>query len=387
MCATSKNPESGWLAKDNPETNPVIIKLRATRQSSSLGFPTLLFSARAPLPNKVSCFVSTCVSSDNSFLSVRRERTLGPWKGSPFLQQPQALAQLFPIWLFPHCLSPLPSPLLLSSCCFSSGWLTQPPDSSPCTPALFSPAFLIYLLCTRCRIHKSQLLSCSSHIQASSPAPRCPYEKTQWAVWAWLPSSHWPSDSWDFGQIPPSHCLSSPLLMKPQLIQNVRPLENQREFALWSPYFLSKGTLTNFLTWASVFPSLLCPTLCDPKDCSSPGSSVHGDSPGKNTRLGCHALLQEIFLTQGSNPGRLHCRWILYHLSHQGSPRIPEWLAYPSSRESSWPRNGNVVSCIAGRFFTSWATREDPPSLEWLIKWLIKKWVIKMPMFCVVLRR
>ena len=164
VCATSKNPESGWLAKDNPETNPVIIKLQATRQSSSLGFPTLLFSARAPLPNKVSCFVSTCVSSDNSFPSVRQERTLRPWKGSPFLQQPQALAQLFPIWLFPHCLSPLPSPLLLSSCCFSSGWLTQPPDNSPCTPALFSPAFLIYLLCTRCRIHKSQLLSCSSHI-------------------------------------------------------------------------------------------------------------------------------------------------------------------------------------------------------------------------------
>ena len=41
-----------------------------------------------------------------------------------------------------------------------------------------------------------------------------------------------------------------------------------------------------------------CPTLCDPMGCSPPGSSVHGDSPGKITRGGCHALLQGIFLTQ-----------------------------------------------------------------------------------------
>ena len=43
-----------------------------------------------------------------------------------------------------------------------------------------------------------------------------------------------------------------------------------------------------------------CPTLCDPVDCSPPGSSVHGDSPGKNTGVGCHALLQGIFPTQVS---------------------------------------------------------------------------------------
>ena len=61
-------------------------------------------------------------------------------------------------------------------------------------------------------------------------------------------------------------------------------------------------------------------TLCNTMDCSSPGSSVHGDSPGKNTGVGCHALLQGIFPPQGSNPGLLHCRRILYHLSHQGSP-------------------------------------------------------------------
>ena len=44
------------------------------------------------------------------------------------------------------------------------------------------------------------------------------------------------------------------------------------------------------------------------------------NSPGKSTGVGCQSLLQGIFLTQGSNPGLLHCRWILYHLSHQGSP-------------------------------------------------------------------
>ena len=64
--------------------------------------------------------------------------------------------------------------------------------------------------------------------------------------------------------------------------------------------------------WVLVTQS--CPALCNPMDCSPPGSSVHGDSPGKNS----HALLQGIFLTQGLNLGLPHCRQILYHLSHQG---------------------------------------------------------------------
>ena len=64
----------------------------------------------------------------------------------------------------------------------------------------------------------------------------------------------------------------------------------------------------------------LCPTLCDPMYCSPPGSSVLEDSPGKNSGVDCHALLQGIFPTQGSNPGLLHCGWVLYQLSHKGSP-------------------------------------------------------------------
>ena len=64
----------------------------------------------------------------------------------------------------------------------------------------------------------------------------------------------------------------------------------------------------------------LCPTLCDPVDCSPPGSSVHGDSPGKNTGVDLLAML--------------------------------------SSRGSSQPRDQTQVSRIAGGFFTIWATRE-----------------------------
>ena len=73
----------------------------------------------------------------------------------------------------------------------------------------------------------------------------------------------------------------------------------------------------NTCVWAY---SLSCVQLCDPMDCSPPGSSVHGDSPAENTGVGCHAFLQGIFPNQGSNPGLPHYRRILYHLSHQGTP-------------------------------------------------------------------
>ena len=82
------------------------------------------------------------------------------------------------------------------------------------------------------------------------------------------------------------------------------------------------------------------------------------NSPGQNTGVSSLSLLQRIFPTEGSNPGLLLCRRILYHLSHQGSPRILEWVAYPFSSRSSWPRNWTGVFCIAGWFLTSWATRE-----------------------------
>ena len=82
------------------------------------------------------------------------------------------------------------------------------------------------------------------------------------------------------------------------------------------------------------------------------------------------SLLQEILLTQGSNPGLPHCRQILYQLSHKRSSRILEWVAYPFTSRSSQPRNRTRVSCVAGGFFTSWTTREahhciDPLIIHW----------------------
>ena len=91
-------------------------------------------------------------------------------------------------------------------------------------------------------------------------------------------------------------------------------------------------------------------TLCSP-----------WNSPGQNTRVGSLSLLQEISPTQGLNPGLPHHRWNLYQLSHKGSPRILEWVAFPFSRGSSQPKDQTQVSHIAGRFFTS----EPPGKPRW----------------------
>ena len=98
-------------------------------------------------------------------------------------------------------------------------------------------------------------------------------------------------------------------------------------------------------------------TLCDPMDCSPPGSSVHGDSPGKNTGVGGHVFLQGNIPDPGTEPRSSTLQVILYCLNHQGSPRLLEWAAYLFSRGTSQPRSGIRVSCIAGGFVTSWATQ------------------------------
>ena len=89
------------------------------------------------------------------------------------------------------------------------------------------------------------------------------------------------------------------------------------------------------------------------------------NSPGPNPGVGSLSLLQKIFPTQGLNPGLLHCRQIFYQLSHKGSPRIPDWVAYPFSSGSSQPRNWTRVSCTAGGFFTNGAIR--PVSNLWSV--------------------
>ena len=78
--------------------------------------------------------------------------------------------------------------------------------------------------------------------------------------------------------------------------------------------------------YSYIEPSVLClvvqshPTLCDPMDCSPPGSSVHGDSPGKNTRVGCYPP------GDLPNPG-IKPRSPTLGAQELGSPRILEWVA------------------------------------------------------------
>ena len=86
--------------------------------------------------------------------------------------------------------------------------------------------------------------------------------------------------------------------------------------------------------------------------------TVHGILQTRIDGVGSLSFLQGIFPTQGLNPGRSHCRQILYQLSHKGSPRILEWVAYPFSSRSSQPRNQTGVSGIGGGFFTNWSIRE-----------------------------
>ena len=102
------------------------------------------------------------------------------------------------------------------------------------------------------------------------------------------------------------------------------------------PLTLPRVTLPNLCFHTTLFLSLMhplslkvkvtlsCPTLCDPMV-----YIAHGILHGQNTGVSSLSLLQGIFRTRGSNPGLPHCRRILYQLSHKGSPRILEWVAFP----------------------------------------------------------
>ena len=97
-----------------------------------------------------------------------------------------------------------------------------------------------------------------------------------------------------------------------------------------------KLILLKYSTSSVCLVTQLCLTLCYPMDCSLTGSSVLGGSPDKNTRVGCHALLQGIFLTKGSNLGLMHCRQIFYCLHHQGSPIT--YSVIPFLNTSDYPK-------------------------------------------------
>ena len=70
-----------------------------------------------------------------------------------------------------------------------------------------------------------------------------------------------------------------------------------------------------------------CLTCCNPMACSPPGFSVHGDSPGESTGMGCHPVLQGNLSNQGIKPRSSALQadfFFFYHLSHQGSLRTSE---------------------------------------------------------------
>ena len=90
-----------------------------------------------------------------------------------------------------------------------------------------------------------------------------------------------------------------------------------RECYTVSKNHLFKGCVLSAVLSRSVVSSSLSPHRLQPARLLCPW-----DSPGKDTRVGCHALVQGIFPIQGWNPGLLNCRQIRYHLSHQGSPYL-----------------------------------------------------------------
>ena len=96
-------------------------------------------------------------------------------------------------------------------------------------------------------------------------------------------------------------------------------------------------------TFLKVKVAQSCPILCDPRILQARILEW----------VASHSLLQEFFPTQGWNLGLPHCRRILYQLSHQGSQRILEWVAYPFCSRSSQSRSPAEVFCIADGFFTS----------------------------------
>ena len=114
------------------------------------------------------------------------------------------------------------------------------------------------------------------------------------------------------------------------------------------------------------FVSQSCPALCNPMDCNPPGSSVHGDSPGRNTGVGCHGVFQGIFPIQWSNPGFPHCRWILYLVSHQGSPRGTSKRPLAGTKElpkEDWPRGPQVRAAAQALFPSSLSQAACPPNI------------------------
>ena len=103
----------------------------------------------------------------------------------------------------------------------------------------------------------------------------------------------------------------------------------------------------------------------------TPGLHSLWNSPGQNTGVGSLSLPQGILPTQGSNPGLLHCRQMIYQLSNKRSPRKLEWVAYSFSSRSSQPPELNQVLLHCRQILYQWSYEKSPivlnsnPNIPW----------------------
>ena len=158
------------------------------------------------------------------------------------------------------------------------------------------------------------MLSCLSHVQLFA---------ILWTVACWGPQfmGFARQENWSGLPCPPPGDLSDPG------IKLVSPTSPALQADFWPLSHRGRLFIAE-VKWKSLVVS----------DSATHGLYSPWDSPGQNTGVGSLSLLQGIFPTRGSNPGLLHCKWILLLLSHPGSPRILEWVACPFSKESSQPR-------------------------------------------------
>ena len=125
-----------------------------------------------------------------------------------------------------------------------------------------------------------------------------------------------------------------------------------------APFALSSGISNgrNSL-WGQTESLSVCLTLCYPMGCSLPDSSPW-NSPGENTGVSSHFLLQGIFPTQGVEPRSPTLQTDSFPSEPAGRPKNTGMRSLSFLRGSSWPRDRTCVFCTSGRFFTSWTTRE-----------------------------
>ena len=135
--------------------------------------------------------------------------------------------------------------------------------------------------------------------------------------------------------------------MAPKLSGPLKPSDSHAAVvSSWTGYRRPLGWRSEVgeLTVWGLPPLCVCVSCSVMSDSATPRRFLcPWNSPHKNTGVGCHFLLQAIFLTHGSNPGLLHCRQILYHLSHQESPIIHQFL----KRTSVWTSSGQSLQCAA----------------------------------------